>query len=101
MRKGKDLIGKTMVAFDTGERLAPVRNLILDEENNRLLGFLVDGRGGSRAPGRKSRPVLPLPSVQAIGPDAIIAPARSALVEREAVPEIQRVLERDDPLVGK
>lgn len=45
MRKGNEIIGKPVVAFDTGERLKRVKDLIFDHNNNHLLGFLVDDNG--------------------------------------------------------
>src|SRR5262245_47693870 len=84
MRKGSDLISKSHVVFETGERLARVRNLIFDDEANRVLGLLLDPprRGG------KSR-VVRLRDASAIGPDAIIVPARSAIVRVGEAPEIR------------
>ena len=45
MRKGTDIIGKAVVAYDTGERFEKVLDLIFDQDSNRLLGFLVDEAG--------------------------------------------------------
>jgi uncharacterized protein YrrD len=95
MRKGSDLIGKPVVTFDTGEQIDRIQDLIFDQNSNQLLGFLVD-EGGWFSSAR----VLPLQHVQSIGPDAVIVPAKSAVVSASSVPEINRILERNNVLKG-
>jgi uncharacterized protein YrrD len=95
MRKGSDLIGKPLVSFDTGEQLYRIQDLIFDQENNQLLGLLVD-EGGWFSSAR----VVPLQNVQSIGPDAVIIPARNNVVSAEQVPQIKRILERNNVLKG-
>lgn len=95
MRKGTDLIGKPVVAFDTGEELERIKDLLFDQENNQLLGFLVD-EGGWFSSAR----VLPLQNIQTIGPDAVIVAAKNTVVNADRIPAIQRVLERNNVLKG-
>jgi uncharacterized protein YrrD len=95
MRKGTDLIGKPVVAFDNGEQFETIKDLLFDQENNQLLGFLVD-EGGWFSSAR----VLPLQNIQSIGPDAIIVPAKNAVVNATQVPTINRILERNNVLKG-
>jgi len=95
MRKGSDLIGKPIVAFDTGEQFERVEDLIFDQNSNQLLGLLVD-EGGWFSSAR----VLPLQSIQAIGEDALIIPSKNAVVNAERMPEIKRILERNNVLRG-
>ena len=45
MRNGKGMIGKPVVAYDSGEEFKTIVDLIFDQENNVLLGFLVDEGG--------------------------------------------------------
>ena len=47
MRKGSDIIGKPIVAYDTGERFSRVKDLIFDQASNRLLAFMLEEAGGS------------------------------------------------------
>lgn len=45
MRNGKSMLGKPVVAYDSGEKFKTIADLIFDQENNVLLGFLVDEAG--------------------------------------------------------
>lgn len=95
MRKGTDLIGKPVVAFDTGEQFERIKDLLFDQETNQLLGFLVD-EGGWFSSAR----VLPLQNIQTIGRDAVIVAAKNTVVNAAQVPAIQRLLERNNVLKG-
>lgn len=95
MRKGSDLIGKPIVAFDSGEQFERIQDLIFDQNSNQLLGFLID-EGGWFSSAR----VLPLQNVQSIGPDAVIVPAKNTAVNAAQVPAMQRILERNNVLKG-
>lgn len=95
MRNGKSLIGKPVVAFDSGEKFKTIVDLIFDQESNLLLGFLVDEGGwfGNAL-------VLPLSRVKAIGSDAVIVPSVDAICAAGDFPEIQSILQRDNTLRG-
>lgn len=95
MRKGTDMIGKSVIAFDTGEKFETVLDLIFDQHNNRLLGFLVDEAGWF-----SSSKVIALQSIQAIGPDAIIVPSKSVEVSASEIQPIDRVLEHNNIMKG-
>jgi uncharacterized protein YrrD len=95
MRKGTDIIGKAVVAYDSGEKFETVLDLIFDQNSNRLLGFLVDEAGWF-----SSSKVIALQSVQAIGPDAIIVPSKSAEVPASEIQPIDRVLEHNNIMKG-
>lgn len=95
MRKGTDIIGKAVVAYDTGERFETVLDLIFDQNSNRLLGFLVDEAGWF-----STSKVIPLSSVQAIGPDAIIVPSKDTEVSASDIQPIDQVLEHNNIMKG-
>lgn len=95
MRKGSDILGKTVVALDTGAKLETVSDLIFDQNNNQLLALLVDD-GGWFSEAR----VLPLNAVQTIGPDAVLTPSKSAIVEAPRLPAVQRILQNNNILKG-
>lgn len=95
MRKGSDLIGKPIIAFGGGRQLDKIQDVIFDQQSNQLLGFLVD-EGGWFSTAR----VLPLRNVQAIGPDAVIVSAADAIQSADLMPDIQRILERNNVLKG-
>jgi uncharacterized protein YrrD len=96
MRKGSDIIGKPVVAYDTGERFERILDLVFDPSAGRLLGFVVS-ESGLFGPAR----VLPLPEVHAIGPDAVIVPAKGVIVRADQLPEIKHILDRNNALKGK
>ena len=95
MRNGKGMIGKPVVAFDSGEKFNTIVDLIFDQQNNLLLGFLVDEGGWF-----SNALVLPLSKIQAIGNDAVIVPSRDVISSASEVPEIQNILEKDNVLKG-
>jgi uncharacterized protein YrrD len=95
MRKGRDLIGKPVVAYDSGEKIESIMDLIFDQNENRLLGFLIDDGGWF-----SNAKVLPLNQIQAIGLDAVIVADQDAVKPSSSFPDIHRVLERNNVLKG-
>jgi len=95
MRKGSELIGKPVVSFDTGEQFEKIQDLIFDQVNNQLIGFVVD-EGGWFSGAR----VLPLNRIQALGPDTVIVPDRKAVIPADTDPIIRKILERNNILKG-
>ncbi|GBO54178.1 hypothetical protein APA_2126 [Pseudanabaena sp. lw0831] len=95
MRNGKGMIGKPIVAYDSGEEFKTIVDLVFDQESNQLLGFLVDESGWF-----SDALVLPLTNVQAIGADAVIVASRDAIDSASEFPQIQNILERDNTLKG-
>jgi uncharacterized protein YrrD len=95
MRNGKGMIGKPVVAYDTGEEVEKIVDLIFDQENNLLLGFLVDEGGWF-----SNALVLPLTRIQAIGADAVIVSSKEVITPASYFPKIQSILERDNTLNG-
>lgn len=95
MRKGKDFIGKTIVAYDSGKKINSIKDLIFDQSDNSLLGFLIEE--GSLFSDPK---VLPLAQVKALGNDAAIVPSRSAISAVKDYPNIQKILEHNNILNG-
>lgn len=73
-QRGSDLIGKSVVSADTGERLGTVSDILLDEVDHRLVGLVVQ-RGLM-----KSEHVLPSASVQTYGRDAVVSRSAQDLV---------------------
>ncbi len=75
MLKGRDMIGKSIVSYDAGEKFDVIKDLIFDQGSNQLLGFLVQEPGWF-----KRAQVLQLSDVQAIGADAVIISSQEAIV---------------------
>jgi uncharacterized protein YrrD len=95
MRKGKDIVGKPVIAYDSGEQVDLIIDLIFDQDENRLLGFLID-EGGWFSDAK----VLPLDLVKAIGIDAVIIPSKDVIAVSSQYPAIHRILERNNILNG-
>jgi uncharacterized protein YrrD len=91
--KVKDIIGKPVVADDSGERIETVVAPIFDRAENCLLGFLVDQEGWLSDP-----KVLPLYLVQAIEADAIIIPWKESIAHASDYATIYDVLAQNNSL---
>jgi len=87
MLKGNELIGMPIVAYDTGEQVKVVTDLIFDQQCN-LLGFLVNSNFWSKE-------VLPFHSIKVIGAEAIVALSQSAIVKAKQVPSVRDELQQD------
>ncbi len=95
MRKGRDVIGKPVIAYDSGERIETVVDVIFDQHENCLLGFLIDEGGWF-----SNAKVLPLDRVKAIGVDALIIPSKDSIAPSSDYPRIHKVLEHNNILNG-
>jgi uncharacterized protein YrrD len=95
MRKGKDIVGKPVIAYDTGEKVETIVDLIFDQEDNRLLGFLIDEGGWF-----SNAKVLPLNRVRAIGVDAVIVPSKDVIAPSSEYATIHKILENNNILNG-
>jgi uncharacterized protein YrrD len=95
MRKGKDIVGKPVVAYDSGEKIETIVDLIFDQYDNRLLGFLIDEGGWF-----SNAKVLPLDLVKAIGVDAVIIQSKEAIAIASNHVAINKILENNNILNG-
>jgi uncharacterized protein YrrD len=95
VRKGKDIIGKPIIAYDTGEKIANIIDLIFDQNDNKLLGFLTQESSLFN-----DAKVLPLGLVKAIGVDAVIIPAREAIAPSRNYELIHKILDNNNVLNG-
>jgi uncharacterized protein YrrD len=91
--KVKDLIGKPVVAANSGERIETVVAPIFDRDENCLLGFLVDQDGWFSNP-----KVLPLYLVKSIEADAIIIPWKELIAPASDYATIHDVLAQNNSL---
>ena len=95
MRKGSDIVGKPIVAYDTGEKVGRVRDLIFDQERNYLVALLVQ-EGGFMSDAR----VLPLVAIQSIGMDAAIVSRADQIIPAKSDPRIAAILDRNNIMSG-
>jgi uncharacterized protein YrrD len=95
MRKGSDIVGKPIVAYDTGEKIGRVRDLIFDQERNYLVALLVQ-EAGFMSDAR----VLPLVAIQSIGMDAAIVGCADNIIPAKADAKIAAILDRNNIMNG-
>jgi uncharacterized protein YrrD len=95
VRKGKDIIGKPIIAYDTGEKTNNIIDLIFDQNNNTLLGFLIE-----ESTWFSDARVLPLNLVKAIGIDAVIIADLGAIAPARNYDLIDKILENNNVLNG-
>ena len=93
MFKLKDIIGKPIIADDSGEKIETVVAPIFDRDENYLLGFLVDRGGWFSNP-----KVLPLYLVKAIEADGIIIPSKESIAPASDYATIHDVLAQNNSL---
>ncbi len=95
MRKGSDIVGKPIVAYDTGEKVGRVRDLIFDQERNYLVALLVQEKGFM-----SDARVLPLPGIQSIGMDAAIVSRADNIIPAKSDPQVAAILDRNNIMNG-
>lgn len=88
MRKRNAFIGKPIVAYDTGDQIGKVEEVLVDLSHSQVVGFVLsEGNWSSNV-----RVVL-LSHIQAAGPDAIIIPSQTVLTNAEQQPDLAQLLE--------
>jgi uncharacterized protein YrrD len=95
MLKGKDIIDKSVVSYDTGERFAKVKDLLFDQNNNQFLGILVGEKGFL-----KGARIILLKDIQAFGSNAVIVPSKDSVIQSKEISLIEQILERNNILKG-
>ena len=89
MLKGNDVIGKPIFAYDIAEKLEnKIEDLILSQNSQQLLGFLVDKRGWTA-----DALVLLFEQIDALGADAVIVRSTNVFVPMREI-GIEQVLEQ-------
>ncbi|MFK7602649.1 PRC-barrel domain-containing protein [Deinococcus sp. SM5_A1] len=95
MIKGKDILGRHIVAIDSGERIDNVHDLIFDHQANEVLGLLVDEGGWFRA-----AKVVPFEMIRSIGEDAIMIDSADHVTTTRDDDRLADVLDSKISLIG-
>ncbi|ACO45661.1 PRC-barrel domain-containing protein [Deinococcus deserti] len=95
MIKGKEILGKNIVAISTGQRVESVRDVIFDHQANQVLGLLVDEGGWFRA-----ARVLPFERIRSFGEDALMIQDAGDLTTTREDGRLADVLESNTNLIG-
>ena len=90
MIKGEQLVGKA-VFTRTGQKLEPVRKVILDALGTQIVALVIDGEGGLNDPR-----VLSFEGIETIGPDAIIVAEGVRGLPPASWPEVFKRLSEPD-----
>jgi uncharacterized protein YrrD len=75
MHKVSDLVGRTVVSSETGDRLGRVADVLLEPHSDRALGLVI---GGGLFEGEH---VLPIGDVQTLGTDAVVARSAQGVLD--------------------
>ncbi len=95
MIKGSELVGRAVVDMDAAEKLGKIKEVIVQQDGERVAGFVVAqgenvlGSGGTRR-------TIPTSALNAIGPDAIVvhggAVAGQPTADLDALPRMSDVI---------
>ncbi|MEF2279696.1 PRC-barrel domain-containing protein [Deinococcus sp. YIM 134068] len=95
MLKGKELLGRPIIAIESGEKIETVRDLVFDHQANEVLGLLVDEGGWFRA-----AKVVPFEAIRSIGEDAIMIGSPEEITSTREDGRLADVLDSKTSLVG-
>jgi uncharacterized protein YrrD len=87
IQRASQVIGKSIMAADNGEKLGTVADVLFDDSNRQLVGLVV--RQGLL----KSEQVLPADGVQAFGRDAVVSASQTVLISARDWQEKQKLEE--------
>lgn len=87
IQKASQVIGKSVMAADNGEKLGTVADVLFDDSDRHLIGVVV--RQGLL----HSEQVLPVDAVQTFGRDAVVSASRGALISAREWREKQKAAE--------
>ena len=95
MRKGTDLIGKPIIAYDSGRKVGTVRDLIFSQNQSALVAFLTE-----EPKWFGSGKIVLVADIKAIGIDGILIDNAELIQSADKVPAVQHVIEQQNVLRG-
>lgn len=95
MRKGREVLGKPVVSYETGEKFDRVIDLIFDQDSNQVVGLLLSEPGFL-----KSAKILLIEKIHSIGPDAVVVDSAASVDKATNVPSVAKILRRNNILRG-
>jgi uncharacterized protein YrrD len=96
MRKGKNVVGQSVVTFDEGRKIDSVKDLLIGESNDSIVALLVD-EGGVMSSSR----VVPIGAVQSFGRDTVVITSAQFVTSASSDPEVKAIMNRKEHLLGK
>jgi len=85
IQRASQVIGKSVMAADNGEKLGTVADVLFDDSDRHLIGLVI--RQGLL----HSEQVLPTDAVQTFGRDAVVSASRTSLISARDWRERQKV----------
>ncbi len=95
MRKGTDLIGKPIIAYDSGRKVGTVRDLIFSQNQSALVALLTE-----EPKWFGSGKIVLVADIKAIGIDGILIDNAELIQSADKVPAVQHVIEQKNVLRG-
>lgn len=95
MRKGTDLIGKPIIAYDSGCKVGTVRDLIFSQNQSALVALLTE-----EPKWFGSGKIVLIDDIKAIGIDGILIDNAEFIQSADKVPAVQHVIEQQNVLRG-
>lgn len=95
MRKGTDLIGKPIIAYDSGRKVGTVRDLIFSQNQSALVALLAE-----EPKWFGSGKIVLVADIKAIGIDGILIDTAELIQSANQVPAVQHVIEQRNVLRG-
>ena len=91
VKRTSDLIGRPVVASDTGKKLGTIADFLVDDDEKRVVGLVV------RHGWMNDEEVLPAASVPALGSDTVVSRSSELVGAKQWRDRMDTVrLERDD-----
>ena len=95
MIKGKEILGRNIVALSTGEKVDTVRDVVFDHQGNQVLALLVDEGGWFRA-----AKAVPFDRIRSIGEDAVMIGSPADVTSSRDDARLGDALESKTSLIG-
>lgn len=95
MLKGKELLGRPIVAVSNGEQVENVHDVVFDHQANRVLALLVEEGGWLHA-----AKAVPFGRIQSFGEKAVMIATPADVVSTKQDPELKAALAGKSNLIG-
>lgn len=96
MRKGKSVVGKTILSLEEGAKLDKVSDVVIDPDGRHVVALVVTD-GGFLSSSR----VVPVTEVASFGKDAIVIRNAESIVATSDDPTLRDLVDRDEKILGK
>ena len=96
MRKGKSVIGQSIISYNDGAKVGSVKDLLIGMNNDRVVAMLVEEGGLLSSP-----KAVPFEFVTSFGKDAVVMTDLKGIIAVDNYPEADEILARNDKLLDK